>query len=86
MIREILIKKIGGKKMNNYYNFRDLLNTAEDEHNLKAWQAVAEWLSKYDPDSWNGSEWDLGNGSSLRPVYGDPVNDMYPITGYSIVY
>ena len=72
--------------MNNYYDFRDLLNTAEDEQTLKAWQAVAEWLSEYDRDSWNGSGWDLGDGRLLRPEYGEPINEVYPITGYSIVY
>ena len=72
--------------MNNYYNFRDLLNTAEDEDSLKAWGAVADWLSCYDLESWNVECWDLGNGTSLRPEYGEPIDDIYPIIGYAVIY
>ena len=71
--------------MTGYYDFQDLLNTAEDEDTLEAWGAVADWLSCYDMESWNGECWDLGNGTSLRPEYGEPINDVYPIIGYTVI-
>lgn len=46
---------------------------------------LACWFDNYDPSAWNGECYDLGEGITMRPVYGaQDDNGNYPIVDYKI--
>lgn len=50
------------------YNYQEELTEARESGN---YERLADWLDRYDPSSWNGESYDLGDGSRLYPIYDD---------------
>lgn len=77
------LKIQGGKKMNNYYDYKDLLAAATADGATQAdIDALGEWFEAHGDRYWNGEYYDA-DGLRLYPVYTwDAELDQGTITGY----
>lgn len=67
------------------YDYEELRAAAIDNPTFENMEALADWLRTYDMSSWNGECFDIDDGLSLYPIYGDEDEDgCYPIIAYKI--
>ena len=68
------------------YDYRELRERAlAPDATFEDKASLARWFDNYDPYEWNGECYDLGDGISVRPVYGEPdENGNYQIVDYEI--
>lgn len=73
------------KKKMTRYDYQELRAKAIENPTFENLEALADWLSNYDMNSWNGEFWDIDDGQRLYPVYGDEdENGCFPIVNYEI--
>ena len=67
------------------YDYQELREKAIENPTFENLEALADWLSNYDMNSWNGEFWDIDDGQRLYPIYGDEdENGYFPIVNYEI--
>ena len=67
------------------YDFQELREKAINNPRFDNLKNLADWLSNYDMNSWNGEFWDICDGQRLYPIYGDEdENGFFPIVNYEI--
>ena len=69
-------------KMDNKYQYKDLLRKAETGTEIDLKHLFA-WFEKYDPYSWNGEGFIIDDSRILIPVYKQCGNN-FDIVGYEI--
>ena len=73
------------KKKMTRYDYQELREKAINNPTFDNLKNLADWLSNYDMNSWNGEFWDIDDGQRLYPVYGDEdENGCFPIVNYEI--
>lgn len=66
------------------YDYQELREKAINNPTFENLEALADWLSNYDINSWNGEFWDI-DGLRLYPIFGDEdENGCFPIVNYEI--
>ena len=67
------------------YDYQELREKAINNPTFDNLKNLADWLSNYDTNSWNGEFWDIDDGQRLYHVYGDEdENGCFPIVNYEI--
>ena len=72
------------------YDYQELRDKAMETRDQKYIDALGEWMEVYGMDSWNGEEFDIDGGYSLRPIQkavafednGDPF--QWETVGYEL--
>lgn len=72
------------------YDYQELREKALSTRNQQDINALGEWMQRYGMDSWNGEEFDIDDGYSLRPIQkpvafeddGEPY--QWDIIGYEL--
>lgn len=66
------------------YDYQELREKAINNPTFENLEDLADWLSNYDINSWNGEFWDI-DGLRLYPIFGDEdENGCFPIVNYEI--
>lgn len=66
------------------YDYQELRAAAIEDRTPEALAALAKWCDLYG-DCWNGEGWDIDDGYTLFPVYGEPDEDgEVEVIGYDI--
>ena len=63
----------------DYYDYRELREKAFRTKSQEDFNALGEWLERFNPWAWNGESYDIDGGYRLFPVYEDAGEDEVKI-------
>lgn len=67
------------------YDYKELRTNAINNPTFENLATLANWLTAFDPASWNGEFFDINDGLRLRPIIGEETeNGIFPIINFEI--